>query len=66
MVLEKLKHIPDPTYVQIGPLTEFISALFTAAGMPENEARLCAEVLVDADMNGIDTHGVCYNLTCII
>jgi LDH2 family malate/lactate/ureidoglycolate dehydrogenase len=62
MVLEKLKHVPDPTYVQQAPLTEFISNLFTAAGMRPNEALLCAEVLVDADMNGIDTHGVCYNL----
>jgi L-2-hydroxycarboxylate dehydrogenase (NAD+) len=62
MVLEKLKHVPDPTHVQQAPLTEFISNLFAAAGMPSGEARLCAEVLVDADMNGIDTHGVCYNL----
>jgi len=62
MVLEKLKHVPNPTYVQEAPLTEFISNLFSAAGMPSDEALLCAEVLVDADMNGIDTHGVCYNL----
>lgn len=62
MVLEKLKNIPDPTYVQAGPLTDFVTSLFAGAGMPDDEARLCAEVLVDADMNGIDTHGVCYNL----
>lgn len=62
MVLEKLKHIPDPTYVQAEPLTDFVTSLFVGAGMPEDEARLCAKVLVDADMNGIDTHGVCYNL----
>ncbi|MDA1280342.1 MAG: Ldh family oxidoreductase [Chloroflexi bacterium] len=62
MVLEKLKHIPDPTYVQAGPLTDFISSLFSGAGMPDEDARLCATVLVDADLNGIDTHGVCYNL----
>ena len=62
MVLEKLKQVPDPTYVHAGPLTDFVASLFAAAGIPEDEARLCAEVLVDADMNGIDTHGVCYNL----
>jgi len=62
MVLEKLKHVPDPTFVHQEPLAEFIANLFTAAGMRPNEARLCADVLVDADMNGIDTHGVCYNL----
>ncbi len=62
MVLEKLKQVPDPTYVHAGPLTDFVSELFAAAGMPDDEARLCAAVLVDADMNGIDTHGVCYNI----
>lgn len=62
MVLEKLKQVPDPTYVHAGPLTDFVSSLFAGAGMPDDEARLCAVVLVDADMNGIDTHGVCYNL----
>ena len=62
MVLEKLKNIPDPTFVHAEPLTDFITRLFSGAGMPLNEAELCAEVLVDADMNGIDTHGVCYNL----
>ncbi|SVE62771.1 uncharacterized protein METZ01_LOCUS515625, partial [marine metagenome] len=62
MVLEKLKHVPDPTYVDAALLTEFTTSLFSATGMPTDEAHLCAEVLVDADMNGIDTHGVCYNL----
>ena len=62
MVLEKLKQVPDPTYVHAGPLTDFVSSLFAAAGMPAGEAHLCAAVLVDADMNGIDTHGVSYNL----
>ena len=62
MVLEKLKQVPDPTYIHAKPLTDFVSSLFTGAGMPNDEARLCAEVLVDADMHGIDTHGVCYNL----
>jgi len=62
MVLEKLKNIPDATYVHAGPLTDFISSLFSATGMTVDEARLSAEVLVDADMNGIDTHGVSYNL----
>ena len=62
MVLEKLKNIPDPTFVHAEPLSDFITKLFSGAGMPDNEAQLCADVLVDADMNGIDTHGVCYNL----
>ncbi len=62
MVLEKLKHVPNPTYVQKEPLTDFVATLFIAAGMRTDEAELCSTILVDADMNGIDTHGVCYNL----
>ena len=54
MVLEKLKQVPDPTYVHAGPLTDFVASLFTGAGMPEDEARLCAEVLVDARRLGLD------------
>ena len=62
MVLEKLKQVPDPTYVHAGPLTDFVSSLFVAAGMPAAGAQLSAAVLIDADMNGIDTHGVSYNI----
>ena len=60
--LKKLKQIPNATIVQSDPLTEFIGGLFAAAGMPHGEAVTAAAVLVDADLNGIDSHGVGYNL----
>ena len=62
MVLERLKHVENPTYVRSEPLTDFVASLFSAAGMPADEARQAADVLVDADLNGIDTHGVGYNI----
>ena len=62
MVLKKLKNIPNATIVQADPLTKFIGSLFEAAGMPGPEAVEAAAVLVDADLNGIDSHGVGYNL----
>ncbi|MCH7734179.1 MAG: Ldh family oxidoreductase [Chloroflexi bacterium] len=62
MVLKKLKEIPNATIVQAEPLTAFVGSLFAAAGMPSPEAVEAAAVLVDADLNGIDSHGVGYNL----
>ncbi len=62
MVLEALHHIENPTYVQPELLAEFVASLFHAAGMPRDEAREAADILVDADMHGIETHGVAYNI----
>ncbi len=39
-------------------LEAFMTALFQALGVPEEEARICAEVLITADRRGIDSHGV--------
>ena len=39
-------------------LEKFMQDCFLAAGMPEEEARLSAEVLIEADKRGIDSHGI--------
>ena len=56
--------------VEIGPLPEgtvrfpvdvvhsFLFASFRAAGVPEADARLVADVLVSADLRGIRSHGL--------
>ncbi len=62
MVLKKLKEVENATVVQAQPLTDFVGSLFAAAGMRESEAIESAAILVDADLNGIDSHGVSYNL----
>jgi LDH2 family malate/lactate/ureidoglycolate dehydrogenase len=39
-------------------LTAFVSAVLAAAGVPPDHARTTADVLVAADMRGIESHGV--------
>ncbi|MCS0505035.1 Ldh family oxidoreductase [Ancylobacter mangrovi] len=41
-----------------GPLRDFAGAVFTACGMPEEDARLVADTLVQADLWGHQSHGV--------
>jgi len=46
--------------VRVNPeaLTDFATRVFVALGVPEEDARITAEVLVAADLRGIDSHGV--------
>jgi L-2-hydroxycarboxylate dehydrogenase (NAD+) len=37
---------------------KFIFDVFVALGVPEPDARICAEVLTEADKRGIDSHGI--------
>ena len=39
-------------------LTEFAAAVYASAGMPEADARLVADTLVQADLWGHQSHGV--------
>ena len=39
-------------------LTALTSAILVSAGVPEADARIVAESLVDADLRGIHSHGV--------
>ncbi len=39
-------------------LTEFVTGIFSSVGMPAKLAALNARILVDADIRGIDSHGV--------
>ena len=44
-------------------LIAFTTRVLTACGMPEADARLGAEVLVEADLMGIDSHGIAHLTT---
>jgi LDH2 family malate/lactate/ureidoglycolate dehydrogenase len=44
--------------IPIKRLTEFIVALTKKAGLPEEQALILAQTLIDADLKGIDTHGL--------
>ncbi|MEA3345997.1 MAG: Ldh family oxidoreductase [Chloroflexota bacterium] len=44
--------------VQAQPLTNFCRRVFEAMGVPPEDAEITAEVLVTANLRGIDSHGV--------
>ena len=48
----------DPPRVAAENLRRFSSDVFIAAGMPEDHAHTVAEVLVWANLRGVDSHGV--------
>ena len=39
-------------------LRAFVEEVFTTLGVPEEDAKICQEVLVSSDLRGIDSHGV--------
>ncbi len=50
---------PDrPLSVPAGGLAEFVARLFVAAGVPEAAAASVADGLVEADLEGLASHGV--------
>jgi L-2-hydroxycarboxylate dehydrogenase (NAD+) len=48
----------DVAWVKIETLQSFMVDVFKKVGVPEGEAETCAEVLIAADRQGIDSHGV--------
>lgn len=51
--------MPDSSVVlPAGELTEFVRAICEAACIPPERARLVAECLVEANLRGVDTHGI--------
>lgn len=47
-----------PRRVRASDLESFVTSVFAAAGTPEEDAATVAEVLVWANLRGIDSHGV--------
>jgi len=39
-------------------ITEFVTEVFIKYGVPEEDARICTDVLLEADRRGIESHGV--------
>ena len=44
--------------ISASDLGDFVARLFTAAGVPDDAARVVAIGLVDADLEGLHSHGV--------
>lgn len=45
-------------WVDFDTLENFMVDTFRGVGVPEEEARVCADVLITADKRGIDSHGI--------
>lgn len=48
----------DAVYLNFDILENFMKDCFVALGVPENEATICANILIEADKRGIDSHGI--------
>ncbi len=46
------------SWVPLDLLERFMRDVFTRIGIPPEDARVCAEVLIESDKRGIDSHGV--------
>lgn len=46
------------SWVPFDLLEAFMADVFKGVGVPDEDARICAEVLIDADKRGIGSHGV--------
>jgi L-2-hydroxycarboxylate dehydrogenase (NAD+) len=48
----------EPCYIAFDLLENFMVDVFRGVGVPDEDARACAAVLIGADKRGIDSHGV--------
>jgi len=46
------------TWVDFDLVRNFMKDVFIKIGVPENDAAICADVLIEADKRGIDSHGL--------
>lgn len=46
------------TFVDFKTMHSFMKDVFTGVGVPSADAEICADVLIAADMRGIDSHGI--------
>jgi len=48
----------ETVYASLAEMREFMRLTFIAAGVPEADSAVCADVLIESDKRGIDSHGV--------
>ena len=46
------------TYVDAKTLEKFMRDVFIGLGVPEEDAKIIAEVLITSDLRGIESHGI--------
>ena len=50
--------VPGSRRIDILYLKSFMIECFLSVGVPEKEAAICSDVLIEADIQGIDSHGI--------
>jgi len=50
--------VSSTSWIPFDLLEAFMVDVFKGVGVPDADARICAEVLINADKRGIDSHGV--------
>ncbi|MBN1582220.1 MAG: Ldh family oxidoreductase [Anaerolineae bacterium] len=50
--------MPETTLIPVDVIKRFMMDVFTGVGIPEDEAKISRDVLIAADIRGIDSHGV--------
>ncbi|HHW01160.1 MAG TPA: Ldh family oxidoreductase [Clostridiaceae bacterium] len=48
----------NATWVDFDTMESFMVDVFKGVGVPEEDAKICADVLITADKYGIDSHGI--------
>ena len=48
----------DIVWIDFDSLENFMVDVFKGIGVPEEDARICADVLITSDKRGIDSHGI--------
>jgi LDH2 family malate/lactate/ureidoglycolate dehydrogenase len=57
--MRNLKMVKDQIIcVSLNILKPFVLDVFKGIGVPKEDAKICTDVLLDADLKGFDTHGV--------
>jgi LDH2 family malate/lactate/ureidoglycolate dehydrogenase len=56
--LQELILKSENTWVSFDILERFMTDVFIGLGVPEEDARVCADVLITSDKRGIDSHGI--------
>jgi L-2-hydroxycarboxylate dehydrogenase (NAD+) len=50
--------IEDIIYVEVDILKNFIRDVFIGLGVPEEDTKIIADVIINSDMKGIESHGI--------
>lgn len=46
------------TWIDFNKMEQFMVEVFKGVGVPEEDAKICADILITADKRGIDSHGI--------